>query len=647
MDLVAGRCTPPPRIEPYGGPAPTLVDSQRVVHGDRVLTRFSLAFPDVEESYFLRITNAQRKDIQGSPLNCESALSVITRETLDLPSPPTVMVPVYDDKKATQVCLASLLASRRVCTVPFEILVIWDHGPDKSLFRYLNILARNRKIHLLTTPRNLGFIGAVNHGLRQYGNRDVVLLNADTLVHGDWFDRLHKISKSLRKIGTITPMGSFAELLSFPSVSKPADITTRKATAVLDNACREVAGKRPWRDIPVGVGFCMYITRALLQEIGGLDGRWVFSGYGEEVDLCLRARKAGFRNLAALNVFVAHLGTRSFGLGKKALVAQNNKALFARYPEYDRKYKKFLSDDPLSCHREAISQELYTSLEGPLHILSPLDIDSPIVSALRRESEKQNKPWAALLVKNRGEKTTVTLRVHQEIELADVKFSLPRHWHKLKKALAKLAPDKLLLHGVTQPVRQVAEQLKYSMELYPGQLTSTLLKLWLDNQPCPVDSFAGMERIHCHNGKLAQWFAAAGLPIAAIPSEGDKPCLRNCSKEKSPPSAWLTPPPRSLIDWQCLCSEAHRQGHKGTLFYVPDLDRAWGHAPRPANLRSCPPFFIHDKQKPDKQKTAPAKAMLITGSDPEHLSIWSAWAAGQGIPCYLPAEPSNFSGNFE
>jgi GT2 family glycosyltransferase len=628
----------PPRIEPYGGPAPTLIDSSRKVHGDHVLSRFSLALPNVEGSYFLRLSNAQKQDIQGSPLTCESALSIISKQEVDAPSRPAVLVPVYDDKKATKICLASLLASRRACTTPFEIVVVWDHGPDKDLFSYLHKLARNRKIQLITTPRNLGFLGAINHALRQYGNRDIVLLNADTIVHGDWFDRLHQISRSRRNIGTITPMGSFAELVSYPSIQKPANVTTRRTTAVLDQACREVAGKHPWRDIPVGVGFCMYVTRTLLQKIGGFDGRWLFSGYGEEVDLCLRARKAGFRNLAALNVFVAHFGGRSFGLRKKALVAQNNKALFTRYPDYVREYHAFLRDDPLCYHREAISRKLYTPLNGPLHIFTPLDIDSPTVAAIREESEQQDKSWAAMLVQNQGGTTAVTLRVRQNIDLADVHFSLPRHGRKLQSALAKLAPEKLLLHGFTEPVRQLAQRFKYPMELYLGQLPAELLRLWQEKKPCPTDSFTAMQRIHCHNTWLARWLAEAGLPVAAIVPQQCSPPLRNCSLEESLPSAWLTPPPRNLTDWQRLCSEARRQGRHGTLFYVPELEAAWGHAPRPANVRPCPPL--------DQIETAPAQAMLLTGTDPEHLSAWSSWAASRNIPCYLPANPSNLPGNF-
>ena len=111
------------------------------------------------------------------------------------------------------------------------------------------------------------------------------------------------------------------------------------------------------------------------------------------MDFCLRAKAAGFKNLAALNVFVTHFGNRSFGLQKKALVAQNNKALFSRYPDYDRDYRQFLLKDPLRAHREAVSRALYTPLNGPLHLVYAWDNDSSVINSLRRHNKDQNIPW--------------------------------------------------------------------------------------------------------------------------------------------------------------------------------------------------------------------------------------------------------------
>lgn len=618
-----------PRIESSGGGAsPTILHTSMQICGTYALRSFALALPKSKNAYFLRVFSPDNKNIPGSPLTCEPASSINVRKTGRI-GRPAVLMPVYDDNKATRISLAGLLASRRVCATSFDIVVVWDHGPDPHLFQYLERLARFQKIKLEVTPRNLGFLGAVNHGLRQYPNRDIVLLNADTIVNGDWFDRLYRISRACPRTGTITPMGSFAELVSFPSPKNPADVTSRKTTAEIDQAFKDAADRRPWREIPVGVGFCMYVTRELLNRIGGLDGYWLFNGYGEEVDLCLRAKKAGFRNLAALNVFVAHFGNRSFGLRKKALVAQNNKALFSRYPEYDKTYRQFLRDDPLRTHREAVSLKLYRPLDGPLHILCAWDKDSPNIDSQREAGKLQNQPWGALLIQDLGTKTHVTLQVRREIELADTRFTLPFQFPSLKSAMERLYPTCLMLHSLADPVIKFALQLGYPMELCLTQLTPRLLRLWRNGSPCPGDAFEKIRRVHCLDKDVFGWINAAGINAGMALPKKHIPAPKCFCAEKSIFPAWLVPAPRHIEDFRRLCSEARQQSRYGTLFYVLELDDLWGNTPRPANIRPCPPV--------ERKKSTPARAMLIIGNDPEQIRIWSAWAADRKIPCYLSA----------
>lgn len=626
----------PPRVEVYGGPSPQMVHSSRTLFENHALTHFILDLPVVDTPFFLRVMDAQGRDIQGSPLTCEPPSSVggmvagAVREPL-LHGSPWVLVPVYDDKRATRICLACLMASRRACATPFDIVVVWDHGPDNDLFRYLHNLARKRKIQLLTTPRNLGFLGAVNHALRRRQTGDVVLLNADTMVHGDWLDRMHRTARREQNVGTVTPMGSCAELLSYPSIHNPAEISTMRVTAALDRACRRAAADgRSCHEIPVGVGFCMYVTRELLTAVGGLDGYWLFSGYGEEVDLCLRGRKAGFRNLAALDVFVTHLGNRSYGLGKKALAAQNNQALFRRYSHYEEEYLAFLREDPLRSHREAVSRLLYAPMEEPLHLMGPVEADDPQTDVLWRAGECDKSSRAVLMVRGPQGGETVTLRVYQGMELADVSFLLPGDRQRLLDTLGVLTPSRLVLHGFSEPVRCLADQLGLPRELHLGYLPYPLLLCLEEGRPCPKGYFEGIERIHCRSPQVAQWLADAGLSVALAedgPLHPPPPLLPWPGESGDGDMACLVPLPRNSREWGCLCAEARRWASRGSLFYVPGLETAWGDAPRPANVRHC--------AHPSTEACVPVQAVLLVSADPEVGAFWTSWASERNIPCYF------------
>ena len=140
--------------------------------------------------------------------------------------------------------------------------------------------------------------------------RTSILLNSDTIVTAGWLDAIMHCAATDPRIGTITPFSNNAEICSFPRFCE-------------DNPWPEGADPEPMRaalaavavptypDLPTGVGFCMYIRRALLDDVGVFDLAFG-AGYGEENDLCVRAARAGWRNVLADNAFVVHTGGRSF-----------------------------------------------------------------------------------------------------------------------------------------------------------------------------------------------------------------------------------------------------------------------------------------------------------------------------------------------
>src|SRR5205807_2806849 len=131
------------------------------------------------------------------------------------------------------------------------------------------------------------------------------------IVYGDWIDRLRAQRSGKAKIGTITPWSNNATLLSYPAAFANNDFELEIDFAELDRlVARELAGEAS--DLPTGVGFCLYVARDCLNEIGAFDADAFGRGYGEENDFCLRAAAGGWRNIAACDVFVRHTGGVSF-----------------------------------------------------------------------------------------------------------------------------------------------------------------------------------------------------------------------------------------------------------------------------------------------------------------------------------------------
>ena len=123
--------------------------------------------------------------------------------------------------------------------------------------------------------------------------------------------------------------------------------------AAMDRAFAEVnAGSSV--ELPTAVGFCMYIRRACLDQVGYFDARIFPRGYGEENEFCLRAAEVGFKHLLAGDVFVYHRGGVSFGAEAKALCAEAERKILERYPHYLTLIGDYCNRDPARLLRRRV-----------------------------------------------------------------------------------------------------------------------------------------------------------------------------------------------------------------------------------------------------------------------------------------------------
>ena len=130
--------------------------------------------------------------------------------------PVDVLIPVYNGLDETLECINSALEARKRNRTPHRVVVIEDKTPVPALAKALKVLAAKGRITLVHNTVNLGFIRSMNRAMALSPNKDVVWLNADTRVHGDWLDRLRQVAYSDARIASVTPFTNNGELMSFP-----------------------------------------------------------------------------------------------------------------------------------------------------------------------------------------------------------------------------------------------------------------------------------------------------------------------------------------------------------------------------------------------------------------------------------------------
>jgi GT2 family glycosyltransferase len=206
----------------------------------------------------------------------------------------------------------------------------------------------------LGNAENLGFVRTANRGM-QLTRGDVVLLNSDTEVTRGWLHGLGRCLAADTAIATATPWTNNGEIASLPRfcAANPVPADAEAVAAV-------VAGAGPARypELPTAVGFCMAVARRAIDRLGLFDETLFGTGYGEENDFSMRARDAGMRNVLCDDVYVVHLGGRSFGpLGVKP-GEDSMRRLLSRHPGYLEQVQDFIAADPLAERRRAILEAL-------------------------------------------------------------------------------------------------------------------------------------------------------------------------------------------------------------------------------------------------------------------------------------------------
>jgi GT2 family glycosyltransferase/glycosyltransferase involved in cell wall biosynthesis len=276
--------------------------------------------------------------------------------------PVDIVIPVYNAPDDLAACVASVLAHTQG---EYQLVLIDDASPDARIAElFAQYTTRGLpQLKLLRNAMNVGFTGTANRGMTLSRN-DVVLLNSDTLVTPGWLEALRRCAASDPRIGTVTPFSNNAEICSFPRFCAnnawdagrdPAPVAAALAAAAVPT----------YPDLPTGVGFCFYVRRALIEDIGGFDAAFG-AGYGEENDFCLRAAAHEWRNVLCDDAFVVHTGGRSFVDLKHALVPTNTATLLARHPGYAAMVQGYVAADSLRPLRD-VAQSKLAQLTGPRH----------------------------------------------------------------------------------------------------------------------------------------------------------------------------------------------------------------------------------------------------------------------------------------
>lgn len=194
----------------------------------------------------------------------------------------------------------------------YEVIVVDNASADSSA-----ALVREEfpTVKLIENKENMGFARANNQAIRASRGRYVLLLNSDAfLTPGAALEMITFMDKhphaGIAGADLYYPDGT-SQASHSPLPTFLSDIGSLLGLDKLALAFQPKGVSRTYIETGVVSGACLMARRSMLDQIGLLDDN--FFMYSEEVDLCYRARQAGWKIYHLPGARVIHVGSGSSG----------------------------------------------------------------------------------------------------------------------------------------------------------------------------------------------------------------------------------------------------------------------------------------------------------------------------------------------
>lgn len=279
-----------------------------------------------------------------------------------------IIIPIYNAYEDLVKCVSSVL--KYTDLNKNRLILVNDASPDARIKIFLDkIEGLNVIVH--HSKDNGGFSASVNIGMKYSLDNDVLLLNSDTIVTSNWLKNISKCAYMENNIATVIPLSNSATLASIPIIGQdnpvPSHISIEEYAELVERY-----SLRKYPQITVAVGFCMFIKRNVLDEIGYFDAETFGRGYGEENDFCCRAELMGYKHVLCDDTFVYHKGTGSFlSEQKRALIKEHVEILEERYPASMRNNHMFCMSKPYQEIRDNVilHLDMFNKKKNILYVL--------------------------------------------------------------------------------------------------------------------------------------------------------------------------------------------------------------------------------------------------------------------------------------
>ena len=233
----------------------------------------------------------------------------------------SIVIPNKDHRQDLERCITSIIEKSSYGN--YEILIVENNSTEEDIFEYYRKIQEDPNIRVITYEGDFNYSRINNTAVKKARGEYVLLLNNDTSVISlDWIEELLMYAQR-------PDVGAVGAKLYY------ADRTIQHAGVVLGLGQHRTAGHSHYRvssnnlgymgrlcyaqNVMAVTGACLMMKKSLYEQLGGLDESFAVSL--NDVDLCIRAWKAGYVNVFTPFAELYHYESVSRGLddhGEKA-----------------------------------------------------------------------------------------------------------------------------------------------------------------------------------------------------------------------------------------------------------------------------------------------------------------------------------------
>jgi len=225
----------------------------------------------------------------------------------------SIIIVNWNTREYLRKCLTAIFNQKLSCDT--EVIIVDNASSDGSVAMIKRLFPQ---VIVQENRDNRGFATANNQALKLAQGEYVLLLNTDTKLLNDALREAVKYLDDNVRVGALAPKILNADgstqhpcYLTYPNIlSELAEalfITRYIKFVTLYGFCVP-ASKRP-QEIAHSTGAAMFIRRAVVEKIGKLDEKFVFSY--EDTDYCRRIRETGYQIVYFPKSEVVHYGGKS------------------------------------------------------------------------------------------------------------------------------------------------------------------------------------------------------------------------------------------------------------------------------------------------------------------------------------------------